>query len=93
MQDLQHYGDNFIFVVPEAHPLHTSEHPFCYNDTCDCHEDQELVSEVNTLSAAVMRFLDTSHEDQELVSEVNTAVTNGLLTPDEATALIAGRTI
>ncbi len=67
--NMQHYGDNFILVVPEAHPLHTAEHPFCYNDTCDCHEDQELVSEVNA------------------------AVTDGLLTLDEATALIAGRTI
>ncbi len=67
--NMQHYGDNFIFVVPEEHPLHTVEHPFCSDDTCDCHEDQELVSEVTT------------------------AVMGGLLTPDEATALIAGRTI
>ena len=66
---MQHYGDNFIFVLPDDQPLHTAENPFCYNPDCPCHEDQELVSEVNA------------------------AVTDGLLTPDEATALIVGRTI
>ena len=44
---MQHYGDNFIFVVPDEHPLHTPDHPFCSDDTCDCHEDQELLAEVN----------------------------------------------
>ena len=68
---MQHYGDNFIFVLPqEGDFLHTEEHPFCSVDpTCPCHEDQEFISTVNV------------------------AVTDGLLTPDEATALIAGRTI
>jgi hypothetical protein len=33
------------------------------------------------------------HEDQELLSAVNIAVTDGLLTPDEAIALVQGRTV
>jgi hypothetical protein len=32
-------------------------------------------------------------EDQEALSTVNAAVLNGLLTPDEATAFIQGRTV
>jgi len=43
---MQHYGDNFLPVVPEDNPLHTAEHPFCYNDTCGCHEDETLVTDV-----------------------------------------------
>jgi len=66
---MHHYGDNFVLVVPEEHPLHTPEHPFCSDETCLCHEDQEALTTVNT------------------------AVVNGLLTPDEATAFIQGRTV
>ena len=33
------------------------------------------------------------HEDQELISEVAVAVEQGLLTPEEATQLIAGKTL
>jgi hypothetical protein len=33
------------------------------------------------------------HEDQELISEVAAAVEQGLLTPEEATQLIAGKTL
>ena len=44
---MQHYGDNFIFVLAEANPLHTEDRPFCYNDACPCHEDQELIAEVH----------------------------------------------
>jgi len=32
-------------------------------------------------------------EDQEALSTINAAVLNGLLTPDEATAFIQGRTV
>jgi len=66
---MQHYGDNFVLVVPEEHPVHSQEHPFCFDETCICHEDQEALSAVNAL------------------------VLNGLLTPDEATAFIQGRTV
>jgi hypothetical protein len=43
---MQHYGDNFVPVVPEEHPLHTPKHPFCYDDTCGCHDDETLVTDV-----------------------------------------------
>jgi hypothetical protein len=67
---MQGYADNFILVIPlEDDVLHTTEHPFCSNDTCPCREDQEALSTVND------------------------AVLKGLLTPDEATALIQGRTV
>ena len=67
---MQGFADNFIPVIPsETDALHTAEHPFCSDETCLCHEDQELLT---TVSAAV---------------------TDGLFTPDEATAFIQGRTI
>jgi len=67
---MQPYADNFILVIPsEDDVLHTSEHPFCPDETCSCHEDQELLTTVSV------------------------AVTNGLFTPDEATAFIQGRTV
>jgi hypothetical protein len=66
---MQHYGDNFVVVVPEEHPLHTPERPFCIDETCLCHEDQEALNTVNAM------------------------VQSGLLTPDEATAFIQGRTV
>ncbi len=44
---MQHYGDNFIFVLPEENPLHTQKVPFCSDNTCPCHEDQERIAEVN----------------------------------------------
>lgn len=43
---MKHYGDNFIPVVPEDNPLHTAEHPFCYDNTCGCHEDETMVHDV-----------------------------------------------
>lgn len=33
------------------------------------------------------------HEDQLLIAEVAEAICNGLLTPDEATDFVAGRTV
>lgn len=47
---IQPYGDNFIPVIPmEDDPCtsHTGAHPFCWDETCLCHEDQELLTRVN----------------------------------------------
>jgi len=44
---MNHYGDNFVFVVPEEHPLHTPEHPFCGDPNCPCIEDTEVLTELD----------------------------------------------
>ncbi len=45
---MQGFADNFIPVIPsEIDALHTAEHPFCPDETCLCHEDQEALSVVN----------------------------------------------
>ena len=48
---MQSYGDNFIIVLPafDGDILHTAAHPFCFDDKCPCHEDPELLAEVDTL--------------------------------------------
>ena len=66
---MQHYGDNFVLVVPDTQPLHTEEHPFCGDPTCPCSEDKEALTEL----------------DQ--------AIREGLITPDDATSIIAGKTV
>jgi len=66
---MQHYGDNFVLVVPDAQPLHTEEHPFCGDPTCPCSEDKETLTEL----------------DQ--------AVRDGLITLDDATRIIKGKTV
>lgn len=67
---IEHYGDNFNFVIPtEDAPLHTPDHPFCFDPTCPCHESAELLAEVARL------------------------IEQGLMTPQEATDFVAGRTI
>lgn len=44
----QHYGDNFIPVIPVDNVDHTQERPFCLlNPSCPCHEDPENISKVN----------------------------------------------
>ena len=44
---MQGYADNFIPVIPiEDGPLHTPINPFCYDATCSCHENQELLTQV-----------------------------------------------
>lgn len=63
------YGDNFIPVVPVDCELHTPEKGFCYNPSCECHEDEVLIFEVSL------------------------HVTDGLMTPDEATDFVNGRGI
>jgi hypothetical protein len=55
--------------VNERSLIHTPINPFCYDETCGCHEDPELIAEVAD------------------------AINQGLLTPDEATHFVAGKTI
>jgi hypothetical protein len=43
---IEPYADNFIPVVPVDHIEHTEENPFCYDATCDCHEDDEAIAAV-----------------------------------------------
>ena len=38
--------DNFSIVVPVDYRLHTPEKPFCYDQSCGCHEDELLIGEV-----------------------------------------------
>ena len=33
-------------VLTEDPIMHTTEHPFCGDPTCGCHEDPELIAEV-----------------------------------------------
>jgi hypothetical protein len=48
---------------------HTTDHPFCYDPSCPCHEDSLLIAPIAQ------------------------AVQEGLLTPDEASAIVAGKTL
>jgi hypothetical protein len=66
---MQHFGDNFIVVVPEDHLLHTPEQPFCGDPTCPCVEDTDALTEL----------------DQ--------AIKDGLITTDDATRILQGRTV
>jgi hypothetical protein len=65
------FPDNFAYVifVDEHELLHTADHPFCWNSTCECHEDQEAI-------LAVQQY-----------------ILDGLMTPDEATLFVSGRTV
>ncbi len=59
-----------LIVLMEDPIIHTDDHPFCGIDpTCGCHEDPELIAEVNE------------------------AVEQGLITPEEATLMIQGKTL
>jgi hypothetical protein len=44
--------DNFAYLVPVEYELHTPEAPFCYDQTCPCHEDQDDMS-------LVVQYVDT----------------------------------
>lgn len=45
--DMNHYGDNFIPVVPSEYLEHSPDHPFCWDTQCPCHEDQAAIGEVH----------------------------------------------
>jgi hypothetical protein len=66
---MEPYADNFIPVIPVDHIVHTPSHPFCWDETCPCHEDQDAIAQV------------AQH------------VTDGLMTPSEATDFVGGRGI
>ncbi len=61
---MQHYGDNFIPVIPGEELEHTPEKPFCWDSACDCHEDQEAIAHV---SQQVQDGLFTSDEATDFV--------------------------
>lgn len=65
----EHYADNFIPIINSEYLEHTADHPFCWDRSCPCHEDQNAISEI----------------DQ--------AYQNGLITSEEATQIVQGRTI
>ena len=44
---IEPYGDNFIPVVPVDYELHTPEKPFCFDQACECHEDEMLIFQVS----------------------------------------------
>ena len=41
------YPDNFAYVIPaEDAIVHALDHPFCWDQTCGCHEHPLLIQEV-----------------------------------------------
>jgi hypothetical protein len=38
--------DNFSYLLPVEYILHSPEKPFCYDQRCDCHEEEILIGEV-----------------------------------------------
>ena len=62
-------GPTAIPIPMEDANLHTDTSPFCTDQTCPCHEDQQLW--------------------QSLAQQVQ----DGLLSPEEATALVAGKSL
>ena len=71
-------GEHSVFGTPpitvgsndfrDSYKEHAHSKPFCCNSACDCHEDQDAISQVN-------RY-----------------VQDGLLTPEEATNFVNGKT-
>lgn len=57
--------DDFAYVIPVDYILHEWAKPFCYDDTCGCHDDPELISEVNKF---VQNGLMTSAEATNFVT-------------------------
>ena len=45
---IESLADNFAYVilVDEHELLHTPDHPFCWNNTCKCHDDQDAILSV-----------------------------------------------
>jgi hypothetical protein len=57
--------DNFSYIIPVEDELeHTQEHPFCYDQTCDCHEDQD---EIGLVAQYVQGGLMTPDEATDFV--------------------------
>lgn len=44
----QQYGDNFIPVIPVDYKEHSDTHPFCFDATCDCHDDPTFIAPLHT---------------------------------------------
>lgn len=65
---MQSYGDNFIPVIPTDVIEHTPDHPFCWDETCYCHENEEAIAQVNQ------------------------AYQDGLITAEDATHIVQGKT-
>lgn len=63
--ELRPYADNFTPVISTDHAVHTHEHPFCYDQTCPCHEDEDAIAAVNQ---AIQDGLMTSDEATDFVS-------------------------
>ena len=58
--------DNFAYVIPvEDEPEHTVAHPFCYDQACGCHEDQDAIGLV---AQYVNRGLLTPEEATDFVA-------------------------
>lgn len=66
---MQHYGDNFVVIVPDEHPLHTLEHSLCGDPTCICYENPENIADLAQ------------------------AIKDGLITLDDATQIMRGKTV
>ena len=66
---MQHFGDNFVPVIPSDAVIHNPNTPFCPVDLCPCHEDEDAIGQVAQ------------------------AVSDGLLTPQEATDFVSGRQV
>lgn len=63
---MQDFGDSFIPVILlEDEPLHTPTNPFCYDATCSCHENQELIKQA---AQHVQDGLFTSQEATDFVA-------------------------
>ncbi len=45
--DPEHFGDNFIPIIQVDYLEHTVDRPFCQDETCPCHEDQDAIAAVN----------------------------------------------
>lgn len=39
--------DNFSYVIPVDYELHTPDKLFCYDQACECHEDELAIFQVS----------------------------------------------
>jgi hypothetical protein len=61
---MQHYGDNFVPVVPDEHLLHTQEQPLCGDPTCLCYEDNDTLAAIHD---AIIAGTITAHDAQRMI--------------------------